>query len=206
MSKKALIVVGLAAAVAAVSGAALTANNTAVHPRGADGDPTAVVSQYDNGDISDGDGYSAVDNIEETAASTEAASDVVSEEPSEITEVILDNDSDDQDVSDSDKKVTAEFKVIRLVDRNTGQEKSPRVLFGIYAGDCYLKMYSDCTAEICISPSNGQSRTGTYSIYGDTMYVDFGDEKMTEYKVVFSDSNEIEYIIVPSGGYDIYFG
>jgi len=206
MTKKALIVVGLAAAVAAVSGAALTANNTAVHPRGADGDPTVVVSQYDNGDTSDDDGYYAADSVDETAASTEAASDDVSEDPSEIAEVIPDNGSDDQDVSGSDKKVTAEFEVIRVVDQNTGQEKSPSVLFGIYAGDCYLKMFSDCTAEICLNPSTAKSKTGTYSIYGDIMYVDFGDGKMTEYKVVFSDSNEIEKIIVPSGGYDIYFG
>ena len=205
MGKKLLIIVGLAAAVAAATGVALTVNNNADHPRGADGDPTVVVAQTDadakNSDLAD----TALD-VDETAEATDTSASDVTESDTDTAEIT----DDDSDISDTDDDrtaaVTAEYGVIRVVERDTGEEQSPRMLFGQYVNECYLKMFDDCTVEICVSPANGQVSKGTYSIYGDTMYVDYHDDRVLQYQVVYDDDNKIEHIIVPSGEFYIYFG
>ena len=205
MIKKPLIIAALAVGVAAVSGVAIANNNSNVHPRGADGDPVSVVSsQADSGSSNTS---SDIRTAAETVAASEETASLATESSTAVDETVADNVSV---VSGSDSNapvtVTAEFGVIRVVDADTGKEVDPRVIFGHYASDCYLRMFSDCTAEICVNPSGDQTKKGTYSIYGETMYVDFGDDRMAEYPVAFDDENKIDHIIVNSGKFNIYFG
>lgn len=205
MIKKPLIIAALAVGVAAVSGVAIANNNSNIHPRGADGDPVSVVSsQADNGSNSIS---SDIQSAADTVATAEETAPDISQSPTAVEETVSDNVSVVSGFdSNAPVTVTAEFGVIRVVDADTGKEVDPRVIFGHYASDCYLRMYSDCTAEICVNPSGDQIKKGTYSIYGETMYVDFGDDRIAEYPVTFNDENKIDHIIVNSGKFDIYFG
>ena len=208
MTKKALIIVGLAAVLAASTGVVF-ATNSNTHQRGADGDPEIAVtgSTSSAADPSGDDNYSVestlnssdIDDtsyIEETTASADITQ-------SDVTEQ---NQTSDDGDSSFQVAPSASYSIVRVIERESGEEQSPQLVFGKYFSSCYLTLYNDCTAEICLSPSTGKSEKGTYSIYGNTMYVDFGDDRMAEYSVVFGDNSSISYIIVGSGEYDVYFG
>ncbi len=212
MKSKALIVVGLAAVIAATTGVAFASNSNS-HPRGADSDPVATVAQGEpTAENSSGENYSytetqmiidsadpsVTDNVTENdiSATTAAESTVAERQTSETT----------SDGNSFNVLPNATYKIQRVLDRSTGEEQLPQVVFGKYYSSCYLTLYNNCTAEICLNPSSGVSETGSYSIYNSIMYVDFGKDRLAEYNVVYNDENTVNYIIVPSGEYDVYFG
>lgn len=211
MNNKALIVVGLAAVIAASTGVAFASNGSS-HPRGADGDPTTASQS-----VSTEAGFS-YDGSHDPGADPQSETDASAFQASEASEATVTSESTPQSVqsetvSDSANNASsfnvlpsASYTIKRVVDRNSGEEQAPQLVFGKYYSSCFLTLYNDCTAELCLSPSTGKSEKGTYSIYGDTMYVDHGDDRMSQYTVVFGDNNSIVYIVVSSGEYDVYFG
>ena len=211
MNNKALIIVGLAAVIAASTGVAF-ASNDAHHTRGADGDPSTAAQSISTeaGKISDGaDGSADVPVTEavESAAAPSSAPDASAASETVSQSAQAENVSEtDNSGSSFNVLPSASYSIKRVVDRKSGEEQTPQLVFGKYYSSCYLTLYNDCTAELCLSPSTGKSERGTYSIYGDTMYVDFGDDRMAQYTVVFGDNSSIVYIVVGSGEYDVYFG
>ena len=212
MNSKALIIVGLAAVIATSTDIAFASNGTP-HTRGADGDPSTAAQSdsTESGVSSDGSYDHAADSQAETTgesvltASEASGAAVMSESPSQnIHEETV--SGDDSGGSSFNVLPSASYTIKRVVDRNSGEEQAPQLVFGKYYSSCYLTLYNDCTAELCLSPSTGKSEKGTYSIYGDTMYVDHGDDRMSQYTVVFGDNSSIVYIVVSSGEYDVYFG
>ena len=211
MNNKALVVVGLAAVIAASTGVAF-ASNGSTHTRGADGDPSpAAQSVSTEADISSDSSYEpAGDAVTETGENVTAASEPTdatsSYEPSSQSVQSQTLSGDDSNSSSFVVLPSASYSIKRVVDRSSGEEQAPQLVFGKYYSDCYLTLYNDCTVELCLNPSAGKIEKGTYSIYGDTMYVDHGDDRMSQYKVVFGDNSSIVYIVVSSGEYDVYFG
>ena len=208
MSKKALIIVGLAAVIAASTGVVFASNSNA-HPRGADGDP---ITASQTSDVGDTDVSNDSDIQEAGAQSEETLTDetVVYETLAPEVNVQFTQTEQTGEAGESGSSLqilpSASYSIKRVLDRSSGEEQSPQLVFGKYYGSCYLTLYNDCTAEICLSPSTGKSEKGSYSIYGNTMYVDFGDDRMAQYTVDFGENNTINYIIVTSGEYDVYFG
>ena len=209
MNSKALIVVGLAAVLAATTGVALSSNSDRL-PRSDDGKTVATVAQKDHndGDKNDVAGNKIYDNavVDESAASenpTVTADEQTSTESSENTSVM------DAQTNPSDSSFVvlpkATYRIRRVVERDTGEEQRPQLIFGKYYSECFLTLYNDCSAELCINPSTGFTEKGSYSVYNNTMYIDFGNDRIAEYPVIFSDENKIIGIIVDSAGYDIYF-
>lgn len=197
MSKKALIIVGLAAVIAASAGIVLSSGGNS-HPRSTDGDPAAstqsssIAASDIFSDDASGQDYEASNTVESIA--------VVSGEISSVN-------SDYTGSIDNDKAhvPTATYSIRRVVEHNSGDDVSPQLVFGKYFGGCYLTLYSDSTAEICLNPSTGISEKGSYTIADSTISIDFGKDRAAEYNIVYSD-NGIENIIVGSGEYDVYFG
>lgn len=208
MSRKALVVVGLAAVIAASTSVAF-ASNGGRHVRGVDGDPVSATVSSDDADVSDSS-ESGVYSDPEIVASDYSGTVAYSADVSSDFET---GASEPSAVEDSDNSVgsfnvlpVSSFGILRVVDRDSGEEQSPRVVFGKSFNSCFLTLYNNSSLEICLNPSTGIAESGTYSIYGDIMYVFFGDDREAQYEVAFSDDGNIDYIIVPSGNYDIYFG
>lgn len=207
MTKKALIIVGLAAVLAASTGVVF-ATNSNTHPRGADGDPSVAVSG-ETSSVSDTSGD--VDYTSESSLNgSETSVPSYTDETNAPADATRSDDTGQTQTSDDGSSFqvapSASYTIARVIERESGEEQSPQLVFGKYFSNCYLTLYNNCTAEICLSPSTGKTEKGTYSIYGNTMYVDFGDDRMAEYSVVFGDNNSISYIVVGSGEYDVYFG
>jgi len=98
------------------------------------------------------------------------------------------------------QRMTVEF----AVDHTNGEQVSPRVVFGESYTDCFAEFNADGSFSMCINPSAGIIRTGTYQIYGDTVSVEY-DDVGSEYKILTDAYGTIEYLIVNNGDYDVYF-
>ena len=204
MSRKALVIVGLAVVVAASTGVAFASNSDTAHVRGADADPAVSDIAYDGAytddhTVSDPDtsvSYDTDESVEDIH--DDSKTDIEDADSEDITSDTANDDGDDaNDVS---------FEIKRVIDTSTGEEASPRVVFGKYYHSCYLVLYSDRTLTLSLNPSADIDLTGSYTISGDTMSVDYGDDIGAEYRIIYADNGDIDYIIVNSGGYDIYFG
>lgn len=204
MSKKALVIVGLAAVIAATSGIAFASNRDGLQKTKTFSD-AETVSVSDDGDVLSDDGGSSIGENSGDAADPDGTVDpegtAVSRDPSED----LDDDNSDSGQA-SRAEVIASYTVQRVILRDSGEEQSMGLVFGKYASLCYLKLYDDGTAELCVNPSAGTSRRGEFTVKDDRMYVDYGGVEPAEYPVLYADGGGIETIIVPYGEYDVYFG
>lgn len=221
MSRKAVVIVALAAAIAATTGVAFASNNGNIaHVRGADGEPaSSIVEQVD--DFSGEEVYYSDDaQTSELVAQGDLSDPAVAESETQSSEVEADDqrvdsdtdtdtdtDSDGDEVKTSSVKLpVANYTIQRVVDINNGEEILPQVVFGKYFNDCYLTLYNDSTMELCLNPAAGESESGSYSIDGDYLSVDFGNDRATAYKLLYTDEGAIDTIIVTSGSNVIYFG
>lgn len=197
MSKKALIIVGLAAVMAASAGIVLSSGGNS-HPRSTDGDPAASAQSSS---------IAASDDLSDGGPGQDHESSNIVESIAVVYGEISSVNSDATGSIDNDKAhvPTATYSIKRVVERNSGDEISPQLVFGKYYGGCYLNLYSDSTAEICLNPSTGISEKGSYTIAESTISIDFGKDRAAEYSIVYGE-NRIENIIVVSGEYDVYFG
>lgn len=204
MSKKALIVVGLAALIAASTGVAFATNGpgqakpSVTTPTAATVPPTEAVVDYEVADEAD----------HESGTITEA-----SEKPTTTVEngVMIDGHLVEpyapmEELPETQRFLNDKYTIQRVLDAESGEELSLQVVLGKYYGDCSISTYTDGTLELCLSPSTGEVRKGIYSIYNDILYVDYGDDRIEQYPIIYAENAVIESIIVSDGVYDYYFG
>lgn len=114
----------------------------------------------------------------------------------------------DENLSDNTVDViTTNFTVERIVDHTTNEEVSGRVVFGksFNNDENYINFDSNGNFEISLSGYLGKNTKGTYTEYGNIIYVEFEDGRAAEYSVKYTDDGIISYIIVNYGDYDVYF-
>lgn len=208
MSKKAWIIVGLAAVIAATTGVAFASNGGTLHPRGTDGDPVIASSQTAGNDSEYNADGQAIGESGDTSVP------VSSEETSEPDDAVEDADTTEAAPSDDDAEnpvsssgsLVAEYSIHRIIERETGEEQSPRVIFGKFFNSCYLRLYSDSTLELMLNPTTGVSQTGVFETDDDVMSVEFDNDSHASYQIIYADNGDIDFIIVQDGAYNIYFG
>ena len=204
MTKKTLVIVGLAAIVAASTGVAFASGNVNKLFSGTDGfavNPTAATETVvdndasDNGNIASGDSSDIGSDVSGSVAPSASNDDDI--------EIVLDDHHDDEEIT---ADLSESYTVKRVLDRESGEELSPQVALGKAYSECYLNTYTDGSIKLCLNPASGESRTGVYSIYNDMIYADFGDDRTEKYFIIYSDDNTVESIIVTYGAFDVYFG
>ena len=197
MNKKIAAIVGLAAVIAA-SGGLISMN--AGRDRGADSDPAS------------GQTYAAVTEAdaapEETSfADTGAAG--LTEAPDE-TEAVQTEDTEADAGGDvngcSGILAGSRYSVMRVYDHSVGTEVTAREVFGRYHASCYLSFGYDGSFELCLNPSAGEIRRGSYKVYGDVIFAEYDSGSGSEFTVYPDGSGGIESILVSYGDYDVYFG
>lgn len=139
-------------------------------------------------------------------------------------ETVLDGESFEVEATENDKKddyvpsdehltdnaedvIYSEFSISKIVDHTTGEEVSPRVVFGYgyKDGESYIKFDSTGTFELYFSGYFNTTTKGTFSEHDNIIYVEYEDGSAAEYDIRYNDSGIISYIKVNHGDYDIYF-
>ncbi len=219
MSRKALVVVGLAAIIAASTGVAFASNTPKQIVRGADADPVASSVQSGASDNTGNEYGSFTDDSNISAQDSNAVVSAVAT-PSGVAESTADGQAEGDPLSADGSGVndgsggysaspripSAQYTIRQILDQNSGEELSPRVIFGKFFNECKLTLYNDSTLDLCLNPSTGAVETGSYYIDGDLLAVNFGSDRETAFHLIFNDDGDIDYIIVPSADILIYFG
>ena len=190
MNKKILAIVGMAVVIAAAGGVAtLTLSNN--NDRAGESSPTSSSSQLVDTD-------SPTDSSTEAIADTEAAT----EAPADAPETV----SDDPEIGYAQYLTTSEnFYISRVVDHTTSEECTIREVFGTVYRYCFLRFTSSDRFELCLNPVSGETRAGSYELYGDLISVEYDDGSGSEFTIIPGDDGGIGYIIVNYGDYDVYF-
>jgi hypothetical protein len=201
MNKKILVIVGLAAVIAVSAGVISMTGDS--FERGSDftrsateafepvSDETPAISdQTDGADVTE-------TPVEDTVVTeeTEAPQDEPTLEPGNDV-----NNYQDELVS------VSSYSVRRVIDHTTGEECTPREIFGKQYYLCRLSFYSDGRLELLLNPSSDDLREGRYSIYDDVVSVLYGDGSGAEYTILTDENGEIGSIVVNYGDFDVYFG
>ena len=79
-------------------------------------------------------------------------------------------------------------------------------MFGEDYKYCYAAFDADKTFEMCLDPTAGTIRKGTYEIYGNVVSVVYEDGSGSEYDILTDESGNITHVIVNYGDYAVYFG
>lgn len=209
MSKKVLIIAGLAALVAGITGVAFAANGGTGKTAPTVANPTAAVTQVAadqetvSGDTPDGDTPVTDTPAAETTADQQNDS---TGETYIVDGHAVEASASDEELPQTQAVLNDSYSLQYILDAESGEEVSPQVALGKYASSCYLNTYTDGNLELCINPSAEVVQKGIYSIYNDTIYVDFGDGRIVKYPIIYSENAVIESIIVSDGTYDYYFG
>ena len=208
MSRKALVIVGLAALLAATGGVAFASGGGQQPPVS-----SSAVSEQTNDTYSDNSDDSPYDEdtqddsndvVEQSDTDVEAADDGVS---SDMENTEPETEAQDDDTSyPVDKQLIADFSVIRVIDHNTSDPVAPQMVFGKYYNSCFFRLYDDDSFEICTSPSTGTIDTGSYTVEDENLIAEYDNGKTASYKILFDDSGDIETLIDASGKYIVYFG
>ena len=191
MNKKILIIVSLAVVIA-VSGGVIAF--VATHnSKEADTEiiaPTAAVPA------------SAVLVTEEvTAAATEPSAVPV------VTEQIVTEVADNDPYGYTDLLCAAgTYRVKRVYDHAQDCEVTAREVFGKLYSYCSLRFYPGGSFELCVNPTSGEIRRGSYAVYGNVISANYDSGSGTEFTIASENPGQIDYIIVNYGDYDVYFG
>ena len=206
MSRKALIIVGLAVLIAASTGVAFATNNP-----GQGGKPVTATAAatYPSTEateeeiIDDNDTVTEAD-IPVTEASSENFDDV--KDGVMIDGHLVEPSSPIENLPESERFLNDIYTLQRVLDAESGEELSLQMVLGKYYNDCTISTYTDGTLELCLNPSADAIKKGIYSIYNDIIYVDYGDGHIEQYPIIYANNAVIESIIVSDGKYDYYFG
>ena len=195
MNKKLLTIVCMAVVIALLSGA---------------------ITFFSSGCSGDDDDPATPAAVEKTAAPEQVpATDVTTDSPTEDvdntpTEAETDapTEADDPDIYGyGEILVEADtYRIRRVYDHSAGAEVTAREVFGKLYSYCSLDFDEDGTFELCINPNSGETRTGTYAVYGDVISVEYDDGVGTEFRIIAGTPGVIDYILVNYGDYDVYFG
>lgn len=208
MTRKSLVILGMAAIIAATTGVAFAKGGSGLKTAKTAKETTAAV-QEDNTEYYSEEEYYAEENANGQAApdGTETA-DLTDETLAQDQEIAPDPQEDGEgDAPDqsADRELTARYTISRVLDHNSGTVVSPQVSFGKYYRSCYLELYSDSTFALCLSPSTGEVQSGTYTADDESMIVNFGGDRETSFKLTRDDNGSIVTIIYSDNEYIIYF-
>lgn len=200
MSKKPLIIIGLAAVIAVSTGVITL---TSQHKRGEDRDPVAPSATVGTEQPSDSPAVTetTTDVVTETAPTDAPESTVAETTAAEA----VPTDPEPTEVERS-LSVLGKLSITRVVDHSSGNECSAREVLGSMHNSCYLAFGDGGRLELYINPSLGVASKGSYTFDNDSIFVTYDDGTATEFRVIYGDSDEIGYIVVNHGDYDIYFG
>ncbi len=211
MNRKLLIIIGLAALIAGSTGVAF-ASNSGKPVQAGSAEPSAAVAADDGGEAQ----YDDVQN--EPAADLPAAESqaIIAEEETtamrERTDLplvdgkVIQQPESTEELPQSQAVLNDTYAVLRVLDAESGEEVSPQVALGKYYSGCYMSTFTDGTLELCLNPSAEITRKGIYSIYNDILYVDYGNNEIEKYPIIYSHDAVVDSIIVSDGTYDYYFG
>ena len=213
MSKKLLVIVGLAIAIA-VSGGVVALNSGSSGSSGASSltEESGVDDHGDEvleDDAVDESSDEAVDEESDVDSDTDAEPDLeeASESASSSSPAPVSADATVEPSVPIEEQILAKSLSIQfVVDHSTGVEASPRVVFGESCDVCYITFFDDQTFEMCIDPASGSTQTGTYRIIGDLVSVTYLDGKSSDYTILADESGNLTHVIVNYGDYDVYFG
>lgn len=209
MSRKVLVIVGLAALVAASTGVAFASNH---HGKKSDDNisPTVAVADApvdEDTASSDSDAVN-IDTTGETVTPSESSDSVATEayDGPLIDGHPIEPSYPQEELPESQASLNDSYTIKRVVDVESGEDVSPQVALGKFFSECYLNTYTDGTVEICLNPNTGEVKKGVYSIYNDILYVSYGDDRIEKYPIIYTDNAVVDSIIVTDGPYDYYFG
>ena len=195
MNKKILVIIGLAAAIAVSGGviAVTTADSGHEKTRDTSGSESSYVQTDDS-------------STDDTDDSQPDASVPVIEDETEHVLPTRQSETVVPSVPFEEQLISAEFTVQYALDHVTGDEVSPRVVFGASYGSCYAWFGDDGRFELCLDPSSGTVRSGDYHIVGNVVSVEYDSGAGAEYDIITDNEGNITYLIVNYGDYDVYFG
>lgn len=196
MNKKLLAIVGLAAVIAVSGGVLTMTGDTFIRGKDYTRETTAVSVEEQT--VSD------YPEQEESVAVLETESDFPTDNPTPQTEPAPDTGNDVNNYKDELISVFS-YSVRRVVDHTTGEECTPREIFGKLYYYCRLSFYSDGKVELLLNPASDDLRTGTYRIYDDVVSVTYEDNSGAEYTILTDDYGDIADIVVNYGDFDVYF-
>lgn len=209
MSKKILVVVGMALIIA-VSGGVIALNSNHKDTNKQSASSSAIASSDENigNDISEGSDNSSSDVITEDESTDENVTD--NDENFDETQAVEAPTSYDGTVEPAvpyDEQIISDTMYIKFVVANsTGAEASPRVVFGKEYDACYIAFSPNKTFEMCVDPVSGDTRSGTYEIVNDIVSVTYDDGTGSEYDILVDEAGSITHVIVNYGDYRVYFG
>ena len=208
MNHKVIAIVALSAALA-ISGGVVAATSENIKTKPSTAKPTIVetapadVDGTQNGEGNYVDPDDTVDMTDENGLPVTEPE----EQPTEPLELPTDYESEVEPSESYEKQlITASMTVKYVVDHSTGAQVSPRVVFGAAYTYCFAAFNEDGSFEICLDPTSGAIRKGTYAIYGKVVSVVYSDGVGSEYELLTDETGKITHIIVNYGDYDVYFG
>ena len=209
MTRKSLVILGMAAIIAASTGVAFAKGGSGMKSAQTAKETTAV-SEEDHADNNSAEEYypeeyddgQAAPDVTETAGETDETVTQAQENDPESQE---DGEEDAPDQGE-DRELTAHYTITQVLDHSSGTVVSPQVAFGKFYRSCYLDLYSDSTFALCLNPTTGVAQSGTYSTDDENMYVSFGGDRETSFKLTRDAGGNITAIIYADNEYIIYFG
>ena len=202
MGKKAGIIIGMCVVIAAVFGVVTVTNRSAdtdVASTGAQmNDATAENIVYIDGNDSENDAVTYGEGVE--TYSVENAQDETADDENA--------DGGNDAVSDEVEQeiVSTHFTIQRVVDAESGEEYAARVVFGSNYRDAYADFGSDGSFKLYLDTGSGVVDQGTYTFSDGGMEVSYIGDRSAFYEIITDVYGNLEYIIVPYAGYDVYFG
>lgn len=142
-----------------------------------------------------------------TEEATDAPSTAPTQAPTESRTEPVTEHASENDIHGYGKILTSagSYRVERVYDHVRRREATPREVFGKSYSSCYL-LFRDGYLELCVNPSSGEIRRGTYHIFDDVISVKYQNGTGSEFNIITNSSGGIDSIIVNYGDYDVYFG
>ena len=201
MNKKALVIVGLAGIVALSTGVI-----TYIGTQNSRGSDKALVESTEQPAYAE---YTDIDttltDVDPEDLPTDAEADTASEVEDKTEES---TDAVNTDIHGYTNVISSAgtYRIRRVFDHTNGNEVTAREVFGQLYSYCSLSFDADGHFDLCISPTSGEIRRGSYKIFDDVISVTYDDGKGAEFGIITDTPGEIGFILVNYGDYDVYFG
>lgn len=211
MNKKVLAIVGLAIIIA-VSGGVIALNSGNGNTKDNTSAASSAVSDNDpdtgdnSGEEIDHPDDSSSEDFPVDETTGESSSDENDDEKETEAAAPTSFGTVEPSVPFEEQIISQTMYVKFVVDNSTGAETSARVVFGADFESCYIAFSPEKTFEMCIDPTSGATRTGTYQIVGDLVSVTYDDGTGSEYDILVDEAGNITHVIVNYGDYNVYFG
>lgn len=160
-------------------------------------DNTATVATVNKDIIGKKSGVQAGNTQESVLQSVSESGEV---RQSDDVTLAADNDSGEEDYIE-----TNNLSVIKIVDTAENMEVTPREVLGDEYNSSYMRLDSDKSFRINLGY---KGKSGTYSLNSikNIITVIYEDGSTETFSYTTDENDDIAYIVVPYGDYEIYFG